>query len=67
MSGKKTALPILFLTALALFYAVPQKEVASGEIRERAPAFSLKLFDGGELKSKDLHGKLVVLKFMASW
>ena len=66
---RKFALLALFVCALALFHRTPQREAAAGgEIkREKAPTFALKLFNGAELKSSDLHGKLVVLKFMASW
>jgi len=35
--------------------------------KERAPAFTLKLLNGGELKSTDFAGKVAVLKFKASW
>lgn len=56
------------LSAIALSYLVPQGTIGAAEVkREKAPSFVLKLFDGGELKSSDLRGKLVVLKFMASW
>jgi len=32
-----------------------------------APSFTLKLLNGGDLKSSDLKGKVTVLKFVASY
>jgi hypothetical protein len=59
---------VLLLFALALFYPTPQGNAVAGEMkRQKAPNFALKLFDGHELKSSDTYGKVVVLKFMASW
>lgn len=66
--SSKFALLAFFMFIVALLDHTPQREATGGEIkREKAPSFSLNLFQGGELKSSDLRGKLVVLKFMASW
>ena len=45
----------------------PEKIVLAQQKRDKAPAFSLKLLNGGELKSTELEGKVAVLKFKASW
>jgi thiol-disulfide isomerase/thioredoxin len=34
---------------------------------DKAPSFTLKLLNGGDLKSSDLKGKVTVLKFVASY
>jgi len=34
---------------------------------DKAPSFTLKLLNGGEIKSSELKGKVTVLKFMASY
>jgi peroxiredoxin len=34
---------------------------------DKAPSFTLKLLNGGDLKSSDFKGKVTVLKFMASY
>ena len=34
---------------------------------DKAPSFTLKLLNGGELKSSDFKGKVTVLKFVASY
>jgi hypothetical protein len=67
MSGIKL-LPMLFVSALGLFVlhftartALPQAK------NNKAPSFTLKLLNGGDLKSSDLKGKVTVLKFVASY
>lgn len=34
---------------------------------EKAPAFTLKLFSGRRLSSEELKGKVVIIRFLASW
>jgi len=34
---------------------------------DKAPSFTLKLLNGGDLKSSDFKGKVTVLKFVASY
>lgn len=66
--GGKFRLPISFLFALALFFPTPKENASGVEMkRQKAPTFALKLFNGSELKSSEKQGKLVVLKFLASW
>ena len=47
----------------------PPKEVviAAGEIGSRLPDFSLKDLQGHEISSADLHGKVVLIDFWATW
>jgi AhpC/TSA family len=67
MSGIKL-LPIFFISAFGLFAfhftartALPQAK------NDKAPSFTLKLLNGGDLKSSDVKGKVTVLKFVASY
>src|SRR5690349_2370094 len=39
----------------------------AGEIGSHLPAFSLKDFKGHEISSADLHGKVVLIDFWATW
>jgi thiol-disulfide isomerase/thioredoxin len=41
--------------------------IAAGEIGSRLPAFSLKDLQGREISSIDLHGKVVLIDFWATW
>lgn len=42
--------------------------VAPGEAApEKAPAWTLTLFSGEVLRSADLQGKVVIIRFLASW
>jgi thiol-disulfide isomerase/thioredoxin len=46
----------------------PQQDViAAGEIGSRLPAFSVKDLQGHEISSADLHGKVVLIDFWATW
>jgi len=46
----------------------PKEEViAAGEIGSRLPAFSVKDLRGREISSADLHGKVVLIDFWATW
>jgi thiol-disulfide isomerase/thioredoxin len=46
----------------------PKKEViAAGEIGSRLPDFSVKDLQGREISSADLHGKVVLIDFWATW
>ena len=45
----------------------PGKTVSAQAKKGNAPSFTLKLLNGGDLKSSELEGKVTVLKFMASW
>jgi cytochrome oxidase Cu insertion factor (SCO1/SenC/PrrC family) len=63
MRGRRAfVLGSLLATAAIAAAAIPTMDAA-----EPAPAFTLKLLDGGTLKLDDLRGKVGVLRFMASW
>jgi thiol-disulfide isomerase/thioredoxin len=48
--------------------AQPKEEViAAGEIGSRLPGFSVKDLQGREISSADLHGKVVLIDFWATW
>ncbi len=60
--------PMFFFLTFGLFVshfggrtALPQAK------NDMAPSFTLKLLNGGDLKSSDLKGKVTVLKFVASY
>ena len=60
--------PMFFIFTFSLFTfhftgrtALPQAK------DDKAPSFTLKLLNGGDIKSSDLKGKVTVLKFMASY
>lgn len=69
MQGKQRWLAGLVLGVVlgigVTLLAVPAH--AAGSAGWKAPAFTLKLFNGGELDSKTLTGKVVVVRFLASW
>jgi thiol-disulfide isomerase/thioredoxin len=44
-----------------------QAVIASGEIGSQLPEFALKDLQGRELSSVDLHGKVVLIDFWATW
>jgi len=44
-----------------------EKVIAAGEIGSRLPDFSVKDLQGHELSSADLHGKVVIIDFWATW
>lgn len=67
MSPKKRALLILpALGVLILAACKPGVGAADPMAGQGAPLFSLKLFDGKELKLEELRGKAVVINFWAS-
>lgn len=41
--------------------------IAAGEIGSRLPEFSLKDLQGRQVSSEDLHGKVVLIDFWATW
>ena len=46
----------------------PKEElIAAGEIGSRLPDFSLKDLQGRDISSTDLHGKVVLIDFWATW
>src|SRR5207244_6011361 len=47
----------------------PKEEalIAAGEIGSRLPDFSVKDLQGREVSSADLHGKVVLIDFWATW
>jgi thiol-disulfide isomerase/thioredoxin len=44
-----------------------QDVVAAGELGSRLPEFSVKDLQGREISSADLHGKVVLIDFWATW
>ena len=67
MSGIKL-LPICFILAFSLFAFQFTGGTALAQAKnDKAPSFTLKLLNGGDLKSSDLKGKVAVLKFVASY
>lgn len=60
--------PLLFSFTLGLFVSQFDGKTALAQVKnDKAPSFTLKLLNGGDLKSSDLQGKVIVLKFMASY
>jgi thiol-disulfide isomerase/thioredoxin len=45
----------------------PKEELIAGEIGSRLPDFSVKDLQGREISSADLHGKVVLIDFWATW
>ncbi len=70
-SRKSSAQLVVFSAAVLLVVASLAYGVTTrgpGQLQEGpAPAFTLELFDGGELSLSDLRGQVVVLNFWASW
>jgi hypothetical protein len=65
---KTKSLAILGALACGLFVFQFSEKVFSAQAkRDNAPSFTLKLLNGGDLKSSELEGKIKVLKFIASW
>jgi len=52
---------------LAYGFSRDSRYIYSPLVAKPAPSFTLTLFDGGTLNSKDLVGKAVVVNFWASW
>lgn len=63
------ALAWLVVLGLMAVVAVQLRTTMQGGmgIGQPAPAYTLTLFDGGEIRSVDLVGKVVVVNFWASW
>ncbi len=63
------ALAWLVVLGLLAVVAVQLRATMQGGIGigQPAPAYTLTLFDGGEIRSTDLMGKVVVVNFWASW
>jgi cytochrome c biogenesis protein CcmG/thiol:disulfide interchange protein DsbE len=60
-----SVVPVLLL--LAYGFRTDPRAIPSPLVGKPAPAFALKLFDGGSLSLADFRGKVVVLNFWASW
>ena len=60
--------PIFFtlVFGLAVFHLADRTALAQAK-NDKASSFTLKLLNGGDLKSSDLKGKVTVLKFVASY
>lgn len=55
------------ISLLAYGFSRDSRYIYSPLVAKQAPSFTLMLFDGGTLNSKDLVGKAVLLNFWASW
>ena len=67
MSGTKFVLMFLILV-FGLFASHLTSNTALAQAKnDNAPSFTLKLLNGGDLKSSDLKGKVTVLKFVSSY
>ncbi|MGH7846591.1 MAG: peroxiredoxin family protein [Candidatus Binatia bacterium] len=67
MSGIKV-LPMCLILTLGFFTLHFTDRTALAQAKnDKAPSFTLKLLNGGDLKSSELRGKVTVLKFVASW
>ena len=60
--------PIFFILTFGLFaiHFTGRTRLAQAK-NDKAPSFTLKLLNGGDLKFSDLKGKVTVLKFVASY
>jgi len=66
--NKLELFPMVLALALSFFTGhLTARTVLPQEKDNRAPAFTLELLKGGEVKSSELNGKITVLKFMASY
>jgi cytochrome c biogenesis protein CcmG/thiol:disulfide interchange protein DsbE len=52
---------------LAYGFTRDSRSIQSPLIAKQAPSFTLALFSRGTLTLKDLHGKVVLINFWASW
>ncbi len=60
--------PMFFIFTVGLFVSYFGGGTALAQAKnDKAPSFTLKLLNGGDLKSSDLKGKVTVLKFVASY
>jgi len=69
-TGKIVVFIIILGLVSLMGYAIFGNRVSvktSPLIGQQAPPFTLKTFDGKELKLSDLEGKIVLLNFWASW
>jgi hypothetical protein len=65
---KTKSLAVVFSLVFGfLVFPYPVKTVSAQAKKDMAPSFTLKLLNGGDLKSSELEGKVAVLKFIASW
>ena len=55
------------LLLLLLLLGLNARTLSAALPGQPAPTFTLALFSGGEVTSEDLHGRVVVLNFWASW
>jgi cytochrome c biogenesis protein CcmG/thiol:disulfide interchange protein DsbE len=70
LSWKRSLIPLSvvpILLLLAYGFRTNPRIMPSPLIEKPAPAFSLALFDGGDLSLEGLRGKVVVVNFWASW
>jgi hypothetical protein len=66
--SKTKLFPMFFIFTVGLFVSHFGGRTALAQAKnDKAPAFTLKLLNGGDLKSSDLKGKVTVLKFVASY
>lgn len=66
MSGIKL-LPMFFISFGLFAFHFTARTALPQPKNDKAPSFTLKLLNGGDLKSSDLKGKVTVLKFVASY
>jgi hypothetical protein len=60
--------PMFLMLLFGLFALHLTSNTALSQAKnDQAPSFTLKLLNGGDLKSSDLKGKVMVLKFVASY
>jgi len=60
--------PMFFIFTFGLFVShIGGRAALALAKKVTAPSFTLKLLNGGDLKSSDLKGKVTVLKFVASY
>jgi len=60
--------PMFLIMVLGLFGLHLTSNTALSQAKnDQAPSFTLKLLNGGDLKSSDLKGKVAVLKFVSSY
>jgi hypothetical protein len=67
MSGAKLLPIFLILTCGVLTFHFSSRIAVAEPKNSKAPSFTLTPLNGGELKSSELKGKVVVLKFVASY
>ena len=60
-----SVIPLLVLLAYG-FWTDPRR-VPSPLVGRDAPDFAISLLDGGEMRLRDLRGKIVIVNFWASW